>query len=234
MGKKFCFALLFFFAITFTVADSMFGFLQSDGIYVTVPDFCGQMESLLEVPQWATTETTYQYSDQTPAGVVMSQAPLGGSQLKIKDGNHRTLSLTVSLGTEEKTIPDVLGQDVRVASATLRDHGFSVKTIYTSAGVADRVIAISPDVGTALPVGSEITITVSKGEPLQTVTVPDLTGVSRSQALMELFRHGLGIGSVTEEYSDAPNDTVIRQSPSAGSLVAPNTKINLTVSQSDS
>ena len=234
MGKKFCFALLFLFAISFTVADSLFGFLRSDSVYVTVPDLCGQTESLLEIPQWAVTETTYRYSDQTPAGVVMSQAPLGGSQVKIKDGNRRTLSLTVSLGAEEKTIPNVLGQDVRVASATLRDHGFSVKTLYTSEGVADCVTAIFPKPGTAMPVGSEITITVSKGEPHQTVTVPDLTGLSRSHALLELFRHGLSVGNLTDEPSDALEDTVIRQSPSAGSLVAPNTKITLPISQSDS
>ena len=234
MGKKFCFALLFLFAISFTVADSLFGFLRSDGVYAIVPDLCDQSESLLEIPQWAVTETTYRYSDLTPAGMVMSQTPPRGSRIKIKDGARRIISLTVSLGAEKKTIPNVLGQDVRVASATLRDHGFSVKTIYTSAGVADRVTAISPDVGTTLPVGSEITLTVSKGESHQTVTVPDLTGISRSQALLELFRCGLTVGNVTEEASEAPEDTVIRQSPSAGSLVAPNTKINLTISQGSS
>ena len=234
MGKKFCFALLFLFAISFTVADSLFGFLRSDGVYAIVPNLCDQAESLLEIPQWAVTETTYRYSDLTPAGTVMSQTPPRGSRIKIRDGARRIISLTVSLGAEKKTIPNVLGQDVRVASATLRDHGFSVKTIYTSAGVADRVTAISPDVGTMLPVGSEITLTVSKGESHQTVTVPDLTGISRSQALLELFRCGLTVGNVTEEASDAPEDTVIRQSPSAGSLVAPNTRINLAISQSDS
>ena len=129
MGKKFCFAILFLFAISFTVADQLFGILQPDGVYVTVPDLCGQQESQLELPQWAELEATYRYSDQTPAGVVMSQTPPSGTKLKIREGGARTLSLTVSLGAEKKTVPNVLGQDHRIASASLRDHGFTVNVV---------------------------------------------------------------------------------------------------------
>ena len=66
---------------------------------------------------------------------------------------------------------------------------------------------------------------------MQTVTVPDLMGLSRSQALLEVFQSGLSVETVSDEPSDSPDGTVIRQSPTAGSLVAPNTKIKLTVSQ---
>ena len=231
MGKKFCFAILFLFAISFTVADQLFGILQPDGVYVTVPDLCGQQESQLELPQWAELEATYRYSDQTPAGVVMSQTPPSGTKLKIREGGARTLSLTVSLGAEKKTVPNVLGQDHRIASATLRDHGFTVNVVYTSEGDADRVIKQSPEAGADLPVGSAITLTVGRSEPAQTVTVPDLTGLSEGHALMELFRRDLSVGNVTSEASDASEGTVIRQSPTAGSIVAPSTKINLTISQ---
>ncbi len=231
MGKKFCFALLLFFALFFTVADSLFGFLREDGTYVTVPDFCGLRESALSVPQWATVETSYRYESDIPAGTVISQTPSAGSQLKVGAGKSRILTLTVSLGAEEKTVPNLLGQDARSASALLRDSGFIVSEIPSSGGTAGEVIGISPDVGTKLPIGSTVTLTVSQGTPAQTVTVPNLTGLSRSSALLELFRCGLTVGEVVEEASDAPVGTVIRQSPTAGSLVAPNTKIKITVSR---
>ncbi len=231
MGKKFCFALLLFFALSFTIADSLFGFLKANGTYVTVPDLRGQRESTLDLPDWATVETSYRYESDVPAGIVISQTPLAGSQLKVGSGKSRTLTLTVSLGTEEKTVPDVLGQDVRSASALLRDHGFTVAEIQASGGKEGEVIGISPSVGTALPIGSTVTLTVSQGTPAQTVTVPNLAGLSRSSALLELFRSGLTVGEVIEEFSDAPTGTVIRQSPTAGSLVAPNTKIKITVSR---
>lgn len=231
MGKKFCFAILLLFALSFTVADSLFGFLKDDGTYVTVPDLCGQRESSLELPHWATVETSYRYESDVPAGIVISQSPLAGSQLKVGSGKSRTLILTVSLGTEEKTVPDVLGQDARGAAALLRDHGFAVAEVQASGGKEGEVIGISPSVGTALPIGSTVTLTVSQGTPALTVTVPNLTGLSRSSALLELFRCGLTVGEVVEEASDAPVGTVIRQSPTAGSLVAPNTKIKITVSR---
>ena len=231
MGKKFCFAILLLFALSFTVADSLFGFLKDDGTYVTVPDLCGQRESSLDLPDWATVETSYRYESDVPAGIVISQSPLAGSQLKVGNGKSRTLTLTVSLGTEEKTVPNVLGQNVRVAAALLRDHGFTVAEVQASGGKEGEVIGISPSVGTALPIGSTVTLTVSQGTLAFTVTVPNLTGLSRSSALLELFRCGLTVGEVVEEASDAPVGTVIRQSPTAGSFVAPNTKIKITVSR---
>lgn len=232
MGKKFCFALLFLFGILFITADSLFGFLRSDGVYVTVPNLCGQRESLLELPDWASLETAYRYDDQIPAGVVMEQTPEAGRQLKIGENQTRSIKLTVSLGTEKKTIPNVIGQDTRTATATLRDYGFAVKELQVSGGNAGEVIAITPSVGTILPVGEMVTITVSQGIPEQTIVVPDLTGLSRSAALVEIFRFGLSVGEVIEEESEAPDGTVIRQSPSAGSLVSPNTKLKITISQS--
>lgn len=231
MGKKFFFALILLFAISFTVADSLFGFLRPDGVYVTVPDFCGERESLLMLPQWADVETSYRYHSETPAGVVMEQTPAAGSTLKIGVGKRRTLSLTVSLGTEEKEVPNILGQDIRKASAVLRDNGFAVVEVYTTGGNQGEVIAVAPSIGTPLPVGSTVTVTVSQGIPAQTVTVPNLVGLSRSAALLELFRCNLTVEEVIEEVSDAPSNTVIRQSPTAGSLVEPNTKLKLTVSQ---
>lgn len=231
MGKKFCFAVLLFFAISFTVADSLFGFLERDGSYVSVPDFCGQREQDVKLPDWVELETSYRYDKDTPAGIVIEQKPAAGSELKIAKNKHRTLTLTVSLGTEEKEIPDVLGHDIREAAAVLRDLGFVVNEVPRQGGNKGEVIDISPKAGTKNDVGSTVTVTYSEGKPAETVTVPNLEGLSRGMALIELFRCDLTVGDVVEEPSDAPAGTVIRQSPSAGSLVAPKTKIKITVSQ---
>ena len=124
MGKKFCFALLFLFAVTFATADSLFGFLRSDGFYVTVPNLCGQRESLMELPDWASVETAYRYNDQIPAGVVMEQTPEAGSRLKIGENQTRPLTLTISLGTEKKTIPRVKSEDLLFLN-TLKKEGYN-------------------------------------------------------------------------------------------------------------
>jgi len=230
MGKRFFLSLLFFFAISWTVSDSLFGFTSDYGTPVTVPNVCGQRESELTLPDWAEVETSYRYDAGIPAGIVISQSPEAGREWKISTGEKRTLALTVSLGTEEKTVPWVIGKNVREATAILRDLGFAVREERVAGGKAGEVIAVSPTEGSPLAVGETVTLTVSEGEPAQTVTVPSLIGLSRGHALIELFRSGLSVDTVAEEYSDAPEGTVIRQSPTAGSTVAPGTKLRITVS----
>ena len=231
MGKRFFFALLFFFAMSWTVADTLFGFTADYGRTVTVPNVCGLRESELSLPDWAETKSTYRYDANTPAGIILSQSPEAGREWKIANGEKRILSIAVSLGTEKKTIPPIIGKNVRDATAVLRDMGFAVREERVSGGTQGEVIGIMPAEGSAIAVGETVTLTVSDGEAAKTVTVPNLTGLSHGHALIELFRYELGVDTVSEEYSDAPQGTVIRQSPTAGSEVAPGTKLRLTISR---
>ena len=231
MGKRFFIALLFFFAMSWTVGDALFGFTADGGKIVTVPSVCGLCESDLSLPDWAEIETSYRYDANTPAGIILAQSPEAGREWKIRDGETRILSLTVSLGAEEKTVPNVTGQNVREATAALRNMGFAVREERVSGGTHGEVIAVFPSEGSMLRVGETVTLTVSQGEITKTVIVPNLAGLSRGHALIELFRAELSVETVTEEYSDAPEGTVIRQSPTAGSAVAPGTKIRITVSR---
>ena len=231
MGKKFCFSLLLLFAVTFTVADSLFGFFSPYGETVTVPNFEGRLDSEISLPFWAEPETVYQYHPDAPVGTVLQQSPPPESRVKIPTNGKRRLTLTVSLGAERVSVPDVVGQDARTASAILRELGFSVTQQPVEGGTAGMVVNVLPTVGSSLEAGTEVVLSVSQGTPTKTVTVPNLIGLSRSMALIELFRYDLSVGTVTEEPSDSPSGTVIRQSPSAGSLVAPQTRLNLTVSQ---
>lgn len=231
MGKRFLIALLFFFAMSWTVGDTLFGFTADKSQTVTVPSVCGLCESELSLPDWAEIETSYRYDASTPAGIILAQSPEAGREWKIAKGETRLLSITVSLGTEEKTIPNVVGENVRDATATLRDMGFVVREDRVAGGTRSEVIAVSPSVGSILPVGETVTLTVAEGQIAKTVTVPNLAGLSRGHALIELFRAELLVESVIEEESDAPEGTVIRQSPTAGSAVASGTKIRVTVSR---
>ena len=231
MGKRFFFALLFFFAMSWTVTDTLFGFTADYGKTVIVPNVCGQRESNLSLPDWAEAASTYRYDANTPAGISLSQSPEAGREWKIAKGQKRILTLTVSLGTENKTIPPIIGKNVREATAILRDMGFAVREERVSGGTPGEVIGVTPAEGSTLSVGETVTLTVCEGVAAKTVTVPNLTGLSRSHALIELFRAELSVDTVTEESSDAPEGTVIRQSPTAGSTVAPGTKMRITVSR---
>jgi len=63
------------------------------------------------------------------------------------------------------------------------------------------------------------------------VTVPDVAGMPRADALAALAAAGLAAGEVTEESSKTvPKDHVISQDPAAGASVAPGTPVRLVVS----
>jgi eukaryotic-like serine/threonine-protein kinase len=66
-------------------------------------------------------------SDQ-PAGVVVNQSPGSGSSAD----RGTTVQLSVSTGPSTTMVPDVTGQDVSVARATLQNSGFRVREVVES------------------------------------------------------------------------------------------------------
>lgn len=231
MGKKLLFSFLLFASVCFVTADSLFGILRPDGETVSVPDFCGQREDAVSAPDWAELQTEYRYDTESPAGTVIAQSPAAGSLYKISDRRPCELLLTVSLGAERREVPSVSGKDVREASGLLRESGFAVQEEAVAGGRAGTVEHTDPPAGSRLAPGSTVTVYVCAGENVQTVTVPDFTGLSRGNALLQIFLNGLSAGDVIEEISDAPEGTVIRHSPAAGSLVLPGTKVKLVISR---
>ncbi len=231
MGKKLLFSILLLAALSFVTADSLFGILKPGGTSVTIPDYCGAQEDTIVPPEWMQLKTDYRYDPGIPAGTVISQVPAGGTVRKISEKRSCEVTLTVSLGTESREVPAVTGQDVREASAELRRQGFSVREEPVYGGTEGRVQRTDPPAGSRMSIGGTVTVYVGAGENAEAVTVPDLTGLSRGNALLQIFLSGLSAGEVTEEASELPEGTVIRHSPAAGSLVPPGTKIKLVISK---
>ena len=231
MGKKLIFSCLLFACLSFVVADSLFGFSQKGGTVETLPDYCGMREDDIAPPEWLSLQTEYRYDDSVSAGTVISQSPAGGTQRKVSGRRECNMTLTVSLGAERKEVPAVSGMDIREASALLRQHGFSVCEEPVSGGVEGNVQRTDPPAGSSLRAGEIVTVYVYAGENAETVTVPNFVGLSRGSALLQIYLNGLTAGEVTEEASTAPDGTVIRHSPAAGSLVRPGTKVRLVISK---
>ena len=67
-------------------------------------------------------------------------------------------------------------------------------------------------------------------QPPDLVDVPQLVGLTRSEAENSLQSIGLLLGNITETYSDRPVNEVLSQDPSAGSKVQLGSSVNLEVS----
>jgi serine/threonine-protein kinase len=99
-------------------------------------------------------DTSQQYDDNVPAGVVISQDPKRGTLFK---GDE--VELLVSLGPELVAVPNVVAFGVDDAVATLEAAGFEVEQQnapgYLGIGY---VFSMDPEAGTELPKGSTVTI----------------------------------------------------------------------------
>jgi eukaryotic-like serine/threonine-protein kinase len=98
---------------------------------------------------------------EQPKGIVVRQSPAGGAQAS----RGATVTLSVSKGPKESSIPDVTSQDEATASATLEGAGFDVvvqdeETIDPSAdGI---VLSQDPPGGTKAAPGTTVTIFVGR------------------------------------------------------------------------
>ncbi len=143
----------------------------------------------------------------------------------------RNVYLTVSGGEERIAMPNLRGRSLRDARITLELANLKVGNIaYESSELPPETVT-----GQSIPPGktvrknSTIGITVSGGASTE-MEVPDVVNLSLDQAQQLLIQSGLRPGAVNYRQSNTlmPN-TVIAQSPAAGTVVAPNTAIDLTV-----
>jgi len=198
---------------------------------IEIPNFCGLSVESIKGEDWLDVDIEYRFDENTPTGVVFSQTPTAGSRRRLNDGACQVI-VVVSLGRESILLPPMTGRDVYEVATELRNLGLVVNTVMKSSPCeAGRVLESEPRAGESVPRGATITLTVSQGEKQKTVTVPQLCGLSRSDALIRLWLCQLNVGEVIEAPSDAPLGTVFRQSHAEGTVVLPGTKITIYVSK---
>ncbi|MCU1449532.1 MAG: serine/threonine protein kinase, partial [Acidimicrobiales bacterium] len=172
-----------------------------------------------------TVNTKAQQSDK-PQNEVLDQNPKAGTTV----AKNSTVTLTISSGTGQAQVPNVVGQDSTAAANILGQAGFktSTRTQASDTVPAGQVTSTSPPGGTRATKGSTVVMVVSSGpsptttEPSTTTTasgtatVPSLTALTQNQAENSLANKGF-VGSCTANGNAAGNGRVISQTPSAGS-----------------
>jgi serine/threonine-protein kinase len=168
-----------------------------------------------------------QYSEAVPKDTVLTQKPGNGERI-VKGG---TLTLSLSLGKERFAVPDLVGLELAAAKGQLAEFNLKIKEgakKYSDTVPEGAVLSTDPEQGTELKRGDTVTVEVSKGRA--PIAVPNLVGKDVNTARQELQQLGL---SAVERYkdSDQPANTVIAQTPKAGSGVAREDEVTLDVSK---
>ncbi|MFD7731242.1 Stk1 family PASTA domain-containing Ser/Thr kinase [Kitasatospora phosalacinea] len=130
------------------------------------------------------------------------------------------------------TVPSVLGQDREQAVAALDHAGLhgTFSEQFSESVQAGQVMSTDPGVGTRVRKSDAVKVVLSRGP--ERVQVPDVTGRPQADAAKALGEARLTAGTSNEEFSDTvPKGSVISTAPSAGSRLAPDAPVALTVSK---
>jgi eukaryotic-like serine/threonine-protein kinase len=161
-----------------------------------------------------------------PANTVTSQSPRAG--FVVREG--RSITLEVSTPTTV-AVPSLVGSSDDEARNVLAQLALELGTVtydFSNDVQEGLIISQNPPPGTDVPVPSEVSIAVSRGPNVPTVSMPDLRGQNIDAAKNRL--RSLGFTSIDTVPSSVSNDapqTVTQQSPAAKQSVTVSTRVTL-------
>lgn len=133
---------------------------------------------------------------------------------------------------ERSVVADVSGMTRADAVSELADDGFVLEFVDVREPGTGRgeVVATQPMAGTELEVGASLAIFVSLGEPL--VAVPDLAGLTFSDAQARLEEVGLVPGATLEEHDETVAVGVVIAGivPNGAAELEPGTAVDIAIS----
>lgn len=200
---------------------------------VTVPDVAGDHlakeeaeaeikgAGLVPVLQTAT-------SADVVAGSVIEQSPDAGEKV-VKSSE---VMISVSLGPKMEQLPELIGMKAKDVAAYLHANRLEGHELFGRTVKADEGICYKqkPGPGDQVAQGSTVTYWVSSGKPV--VKVPNVVGMTESQAQTALDKKNLTYAGKTQKYSSqVEKGLVMTQSVPAGTQVVTGTAVELTISK---
>ncbi len=160
-------------------------------------------------------------------GTVTEQNPTAST--KVKKGS--TITLTVVQKNSILLEASIIGMTETEAKNYLNSRGIIATVIseYSETVTSGCVIKTSPEVGSTVQIGSEVTLYIAT-DTQETVKVPQLQGCGREEAEELLKAHDLEPGVVTEVNSELEAGMVVEQSVEADTEVPIGSKIDFSVS----
>jgi serine/threonine-protein kinase len=158
---------------------------------------------------------------------VFRQDPAPGE--RVEEG--ATVTILVSEGPGDATIPAVAGQTLREARERLEAAGFEsdVRREISDTVPKGRVIETTPPERSRLQKGRTVELVVSSGP--EQVRVPDVVGRSRDEAESTLEAAGFEVTIAEQETEEQEPGTVLDQSPDADAEVDEGSAVKLTVAK---
>jgi len=214
------------------VAVFLFAFpaevLPDDGI---LPNVVGKTfenaSAILQKAGFPAQQGETRFHKTLPANIVLQEDPPAGSRQK----RGTAVVLALSGGQRSAEVPVTTNMSQQQARISIENTGLTLGTVTEQLADQPRglVIASSPPAGTKVQLPGSVDIVLSKGPAV--VQVPDLYGRTVGEARSMIEQLGLRVAGISRDTSSLqPENTVIRQQPSAGQTVSAGGPVSLTVS----
>jgi len=221
---------------------------------VAVPSLVGltQAQAVGRAGRVGLVANVNQVASDQPVGTVVDQDPASGTDVD----RGSTVTVDVSSGPKQVTVPNVLGLNEATAGARLAQAGLEVRAVRVpSSQSAGKVVAQNPESGVTAAAGSTVRINVSRG-PVPTTTVvtttttpttttaptttasasvrvPNVVGNTVNQAVNRIQAAGLVPRPTFVDSAEDPG-RVIAQNPKPGANVSSGTTVRINISQPES
>lgn len=211
---------------------SHFSFLQTEK--VTVPDMTGKVysQSLVDKEEYKDLKFEVKAAENASdedEGKIVDQDPQPGEYFQ---GNNRTVVLYVAgYGAKDLVVPDIVGMNWSSAEDLLKNQGLKVDLIDEANLTVEygTVIRTTPKAGEAVSKGDTIHVYYASDDSY--IEVPNVVGMKLASAEEMLESMNLGVDASYESVnSDRPEGEIVSQTETAGTKVAPGTKLHLQVS----
>ena len=174
-----------------------------------------EVKELLDRYEITAVEYERVFDDKVKKGVIISQDIAVGNTLK----PGSTINFTVSDGPHMVEIPDIRGEEARVAEVHISNAGLVPEVIKENSETVGigLVIRTEPEVFEMVGPETVVKIYVSTGPKLEKVVVPNLIGMTRIEAENAILKNNLTIGKILPEGIISEVARVVKQYPLPGS-----------------
>ena len=173
------------------------------------------------------------YSSYFDEGTIIFQSVEEGTMV----ASGTKIGIKTSLGLTSKEMPSVVGETEKSATekiASLVGAEPRIEYEFNEEKEVGVVLEQIPNAGESINAKSSIILKVSKGDENQTVSVPNVTGMTEDQAVKDLKTVGLAVGSISHaESATVDKGRVITQTLSAGQEVPSGSIVNLVISSGE-
>lgn len=190
---------------------------------ITVPNLIGKMKdsSISILDKLGLKASVVEEASESPKNMIIGQDPEPYDEVP----TETTVVLTVARPIEIR-VPNLIGMELSAAKKALQSKDLKIGKVEQKISDAEPGIILSqdPKPDTLVKAGSEIDAVVAAAG----VKVPNIVGYSEKKAGAILIEHDLKIGKVTQRLSIFKG-IVIEQSPAAGEIRLPNTRVDFVV-----